>query len=302
MRNWAIFSAKRIRLYAWASLVSEILIVVTGGAVRLTASGLGCPTWPKCTEDSFTTVPEMGIHGIIEFGNRTLTGVLLVIALLTFVAAVRQQRGARRPVVIPSVALIVLIAAQAVLGGITVWTGLNPWIVGAHFLLSGVMIAIATLLVWRAIRPSHEAIPYRVYQLSWPVVIFGWISVVIGILVTGAGPHSGDAETGRNGLDLEQLQHLHSYPAYVFLILALISLLALLRHDATKPIRNWRLQTKIMAILVLISIGQAVVGVIQSRLGVPAGLVALHMLGASMIISLVSFHWLSVRGKTRQSA
>lgn len=302
MRNWAIFSAKRLRLFAWASLVSEILIVVTGGAVRLTASGLGCPTWPKCTDESFTTVPEMGIHGIIEFGNRTLTGVLLIIALLTLISALRQPVGQRKPVVIPAVALLLLIAAQAVLGGITVWTGLNPWIVGAHFVLSGIMISIASVLVWRVIKPTHQAIPYRVYQLSWPIVIFGWISVIVGVMVTGAGPHSGDADAGRNGLDLELWQHLHSYPAYVFLLLALISLASLIRHDRALPIASWRSQTKVLALLVLVGIGQAIVGVLQSRLGVPAGLVALHMLGASALISLMTFHWLSVRGKSANKA
>ena len=302
MRNWAIFSANRLRLFAWASLVSEILIVVTGGAVRLTASGLGCPTWPKCTDESFTTVPEMGIHGIIEFGNRTLTGVLLIIALLTLISALRQPVGQRKPVVIPAVALLLLIAAQAVLGGITVWTGLNPWIVGAHFVLSGIMISIASVLVWRVIKPTHQAIPYRVYQLSWPIVIFGWISVIVGVMVTGAGPHSGDADAGRNGLDLELWQHLHSYPAYVFLLLALISLASLIRHDRALPISSWRSQTKVLALLVLVGIGQAIVGVLQSRLGVPAGLVALHMLGASALISLMTFHWLSVRGKSANKA
>lgn len=297
MRNWAIFSPKRLRLYAWASLVSEILIVVTGGAVRLTASGLGCPTWPKCTDTSFTTVPEMGIHGIIEFGNRTLTGVLLVIALLTLIAAWRQPKPTRRSVLTPSIALVLLIAAQAILGGITVLTGLNPWIVGAHFVLSGIMISIATVLVWRSVRPVHEAIPSSVFSLSWPIAIFAWISVIVGVLVTGAGPHSGDVEAGRNGLDLELWQHLHSYPAYVFLLLALISAAVLIRQDlATK--KNWRLQTKIAAILVLVAVGQAIVGVLQSRLGVPAGLVALHMLGASLLISLANFHWLSIRGKS----
>lgn len=297
MRNWAIFSPKRLRLYAWASLVSEILIVVTGGAVRLTASGLGCPTWPKCTDTSFTTVPEMGIHGIIEFGNRTLTGVLLVIALLTLIAAWRQPKPTRPLVLTPSIALVLLIAAQAILGGITVLTGLNPWIVGAHFVLSGIMISIATVLVWRSVRPVHEAIPSSVFSLSWPIAIFAWISVIVGVLVTGAGPHSGDVEAGRNGLDLELWQHLHSYPAYVFLLLALISAAVLIQQDLAAK-KNWRLQTKIAAILVLVALGQAIVGVLQSRLGVPAGLVALHMLGASLLISLANFHWLSIRGKS----
>lgn len=302
MRNWAIFSADRLKLYVWASLVSEILIVVTGGAVRLTASGLGCPTWPKCTEESFTTVPEMGIHGLIEFGNRTLTGVLLVIALLTLIAAWRQPKAVRRAVLIPSIALLLLIAAQAILGGITVITGLNPWVVGAHFVLSAVMISIASVLVWRAYAPIHEAIPFRVYQLSWPIAITGWTSVIVGVLVTGAGPHSGDIEAGRNGLDLELWQHLHSYPAYLFLLVSVISLASVLRLDAKLPFAKWRLQTKILTLLVAVSIGQAVVGIAQARLGVPAGLVALHMLGASVLVSVITLHWLSVRGKAKIGA
>jgi cytochrome c oxidase assembly protein subunit 15 len=143
----------------------------------------------------------------------------------------------------------------------------------------------------------HEAIPSSVFSLSWPIAIFAWISVIVGVLVTGAGPHSGDVEAGRNGLDLELWQHLHSYPAYVFLLLALISAAVLIRQDLAAK-KNWRLQTKIAAILVLVAVGQAIVGVLQSRLGVPAGLVALHMLGASLLISLANFHWLSIRGKS----
>lgn len=299
MRNWAIFSPDRIRLYAWASLISEILIVVTGGAVRLTASGLGCPTWPKCTDSSFTTVPEMGIHGLIEFGNRTLTGVLGVIALLTIISAWRLAKAKRKGVVGPALGLLGLIVLQAVVGGITVWTGLNPWIVGSHFVISGIMIALATTLVWHVYRPTHRAIPYRVYQLTWPVTLIGWLTVIVGILVTGAGPHSGDIKAGRNGLDLELWQHLHSYPAYAFLALQLIALFSLLKHDASNKFSKWRLQTKIYLILVIVTIGQAVVGVAQSRLGVPAGLVALHMFGAATLVSLITFQWLSVRGKTK---
>ena len=298
MRNWAIFSPDRIRLYAWASLISEILIVVTGGAVRLTASGLGCPTWPKCTDESFTTVPEMGIHGIIEFGNRTLTGVLGVIALLTIISAWRLTKAKRKNVLGPTIGLLALIVLQAVIGGITVWTGLNPWIVGSHFVISGIMIALATTLVWHVYRPTHQAIPYRVYQLTWPVTVIGWLTVIVGILVTGAGPHSGDVKAGRNGLDLELWQHLHSYPAYAFLALLAIALSSLLKHDAGRPFSQWRLQTKIYSLLVVVAIAQAVIGVAQSRLGVPPLLVGLHMLGAAALVSLITFQWLSVRGKT----
>lgn len=297
MRSWAIFSQNRLRLYSWLSLVSEILIVVTGGAVRLTGSGLGCPTWPLCTDDSLVNVPEMGIHGIIEFANRTLTGVLAIIALLTIVAAWRQTQNRRRYLV-PAVGLLLLILAQAIIGGITVLTGLNPWVVGVHFVVSGLMITLASVLLWRAYAPNHQAIPQLTYRMTWPIVIVGWITVLVGILVTGAGPHSGDAETGRNGLDLSIWQHFHSYPAYLLLIMIVVVLGNLLRHDRTSSFAQWRTQTKIYALLLLVALLQALIGVLQSRLGVPPLLVGLHMLGASVLISLFTFQWLSVRGKS----
>lgn len=296
MRSWAIFSPNRLRLYSWLSLVSEILIVVTGGAVRLTGSGLGCPTWPLCTDDSLVNVPEMGIHGIIEFANRTLTGVLAIIALITIVAAWRQTQNRRRYLV-PAVGLLLLILAQAIIGGITVLTGLNPWVVGVHFVVSGLMITLASVLLWRAYAPNHQAIPQLTYRMTWPIVIVGWITVLVGILVTGAGPHSGDAETGRNGLDLSIWQHFHSYPAYLLLIMIVVVLGNLLRHDRTVPFAQWRTQTKIYTLLLLVALLQALIGVLQSRLGVPPLLVGLHMLGASVLISLFAFQWLSVRGK-----
>lgn len=296
MRSWAIFSPNRLRLYSWLSLVSEILIVVTGGAVRLTGSGLGCPTWPLCTDDSLVNVPEMGIHGIIEFANRTLTGVLAIIALITIVAAWRQTQNRRRYLV-PAVGLLLLILAQAIIGGITVLTGLNPWVVGVHFVVSGLMITLASVLLWRAYAPNHQAIPQLTYRMTWPIVIVGWITVLVGILVTGAGPHSGDAETGRNGLDLSIWQHFHSYPAYLLLIMIVVVLGNLLRHDRTVPFAQWRTQTKIYTLLLLVALLQALIGVLQSRLGVPPLLVGLHMLGASVLIALFAFQWLSVRGK-----
>ena len=126
VRNWPIISSARIPLYVWASLVSQILIVVTGGIVRLTGSGLGCPTWPKCTEDSLITVPEMGLHGVIEFANRLLTFVLALIALLTFLTVLALGKKLRKGLVIPAFILGLGIPAQAVLGGFTVLTQLNP--------------------------------------------------------------------------------------------------------------------------------------------------------------------------------
>lgn len=343
-------SSRRLRLYVWLSLATQILIVVTGGLVRLTGSGLGCPTWPKCTEDSLISTPEMGIHGLIEFGNRLLTIVLLVIALLTFLTIVRPHPGKseltkvtvaffafvalfiaglvfatisidllsisllatatlgmlstaaffvftakkfeNKGLAIPSFGLGFGIILQAVVGGITVLTQLNSWIVGLHFLISSVLIAIASLLVFRALpKPTAESCP-AARVLSYPVIAISIVTIVIGVLVTGAGPHAGDALTPRNGLDLEVWQHYHSYPGY--LMLALIVVQWFLQVRRSKSVVN-NLASRTLTILVLATIAQAIIGIVQARLGVPPILVALHMLGAAVLSSLITFQFLVLR-------
>ena len=348
-----VVSPARIKLFAYLSLVTQILIVVTGGAVRLTASGLGCPTWPKCTEDSLITTPEMGFHGIIEFGNRLLTFVLLVIALLTFVVAarihprtsalvrpilaffagvltlvaglalattsgvnpgsivvlisatlvitvgtvafLRSAKSGARGFVIPSFGLGFGIIFQAVLGGVTVLTELNPWIVGAHFLVSAVLIALATVLVWRVKSLGVLTVSPVSAALRFPIVFTGVLAIVVGVLVTGAGPHAGDIDTVRNGLDLEIWQHYHSYPAY--LMTALIAVSSVFQARYGKSLWNNPAQ-KILTTLLMISIIQALVGVAQARLGVPALLVGIHMLGAALLTSFLTFQFLATARKS----
>jgi cytochrome c oxidase assembly protein subunit 15 len=289
-----LFSAARIPLYVWASLVSQILIVVTGGVVRLTGSGLGCPTWPKCTTGSLVTTPEMGIHGIIEFANRLLTFILALVAVLTFVTIVRLGKKLRKGLFAPALILGLGIPAQAVLGGFTVLTKLNPWFVGAHFVLSGYMIAMASLLVWRSVQTDHVAVSPTSYSFANGIAAVGIIAVIVGVLVTGAGPHSGDAESVRNGLDLEVWQHFHSYPAYILLTLVIMQLGLFIRRDGRFL---GSLQSKVLTGLLAATLLQAVIGVAQARLGVPPLLVGIHMLGASIICSLLTFQWLAVRGK-----
>lgn len=256
----------------WASLVSQILIVVTGSIVRLTGSGLGCPTWPKCTEESLVTVEEQGWHGVIEFANRLLTFVLLLIALFTVVVFWKSSQKAL------SLILLAGIPAQAVLGGITVITGLNPWIVGAHFLLSAVLIALASLLLWRFYGPASGTVSRLNRTLAWLILIAGSVSIVFGVIVTGAGPHAGDINTPRNGLNLDTWQHFHSYPAYLTLILTLLAAFA--------ARRNSRLLL-ILGFLLLVLVYQALIGVAQARLGVPALLVGVHVAGAAALCSLL---------------
>lgn len=289
-----LFDRAKIRLYAWLSLASQILIVVTGGAVRLTGSGLGCPTWPKCTEDSLVNVPEQGIHGVIEFANRVLTFVLILIALLTFITVLRLGREARRGLVWPSLAAGLGIFAQAIVGGISVLTQLNPWVVGLHFVVSSVLISIASVLVWRVYAPLHSAVPYRSYVMTPYVSLLGAITLLVGVVVTGAGPHAGDSDAPRNGLDLEILEHTHSYPAYVTLALAVLVAVSLWRVNKDGSLA---LSARISAWLVLALVIQAIIGVAQARLGVPPLLVGAHMLGASVIASLLTFQWLAIRAK-----
>lgn len=291
-----VFSAARIPLYVWASLISQILIVVTGGVVRLTGSGLGCPTWPKCTAESLVNTPEMGIHGIIEFANRLLTFVLALIAVLTFVTIVRLGKQLRKGLFVPALILGLGIPAQAVLGGFTVLFNLNPWFVGAHFVLSAFMISMASVLVWRALVTEHTPVSPAIWRMVNPIAAVGVITVLVGVLVTGAGPHSGDAESPRNGLDLDVWQHFHSYPAYVMLLLVLIQCWLLIRRDG-KVLGSY--QANVVSLLLAVTILQAIIGVAQARLGVPPLLVGLHMLGASVLCSLLTFQWLVVRGKPR---
>lgn len=291
----SILAPVRLKAYAWASLVSQILIVVTGGLVRLTGSGLGCPTWPKCTEESFVSVPEMGIHGLIEFGNRLLTFVLVIIAGLTFIVIRRTVKSLRFGLTWPAVLLILGIIAQALLGGVTVLTGLNSWVVGAHFLVSGVLISIASVLVWRAYSPKHEPISYQSVLLAWPIFVVGWLTVIVGVVVTGAGPHAGDSLTPRNGFDLETWQHYHSWPAYAMTAMVLLSLVLALRSIPSSPSSNPAVRA--LGILLIVSILQGILGVVQSNLGVPALLAGVHMFGASLIISLLTFQLLALRSK-----
>lgn len=290
-----LFSPKRIRLYAWLSLISQSLIVVTGAAVRLTGSGLGCPTWPRCTAESFVSTPEMGVHGLIEFGNRLLTFVLLIVALLTLAVAMRMRRE-RRGLLSLAILLVLGIVAQAVIGGITVLTGLNSWVVGLHFLVSVALIGIAAVFMkrayaWKAIAASPTAAILR-----WPVLIVGYLTIAIGVIVTGAGPHAGDPDTPRNGLDLELWQHLHSYPGYLLLALLAIQAFSLLRSSDPK-LRHPAKRAVLISLVVTVL--QAIIGIAQARLGVPPLLTSLHVLGAALASSLVVFQFILISKSPR---
>ena len=280
--------------WAIATLVANVGIVVTGGLVRLTGSGLGCPTWPRCTDESFVSHPELGLHGAIEFGNRLLTFVLIVIAVLTFVSAAlyrdpdRAERGGRRRDLFWLAGVLALgIPAQGVVGGVTVLTDLNPYLVGLHLLLSMVLIALAVWLV-RLSRDLH-ARPVSPASAVLPRVTLAllWVAVIIGTVLTGSGPHAGDAEVPRNGLDPVLLTHLHTAAVYAT-VAGTLACVVLLRSRAA-------------LLLLAVEGAQAGIGVAQYHLGLPIGLVVLHLLGAALAVAAGTNLMLSVRAR-RQDA
>ncbi len=279
-----------VRGIAWASLIVQIGIVGTGGAVRLTGSGLGCPTWPRCTPDTFVVMPEQGIHGAIEFGNRMLTFVLAAVAVLALLA-VWNWRRSRPDLWRATVILAAGIPAQAALGGLTVLTGLNPWLVGAHFLLSAALVSVAAVFVARtqdtAGRPDR--VPALLVSLGYAVVLATAVALVLGVVTTGAGPHAGDAATPRNGLNVELLQHLHSYPAYVMLLLT-AALVGLVQQTGATRLRPLALG------LLALEFSQIALGIAQAHLGVPALLVGLHMLLACMVVATLTMLITRLRG------
>lgn len=260
----------------WLNLIAQIGIVGTGGLVRLTASGLGCPTWPRCTEDSFVNTPEMGIHGVIEFGNRLLTFVLLAIVVAQLVVLWKSRRQ-RRDLWWLSIALLAGIPVQAVIGGISVWTQLNPYVVGLHFIVSAILVSTASVLLSRLKERGEPSLLRDVPVLSWAIGLLTAIVVTIGVLTTGAGPHAGDADAPRNGLDGEVLQHFHSWPAYT--VVGLIASAAL-RSPALQ--RKWWL-----AVLGLYGV-QITIGIAQSRLGLPIELVAVHIVLSMIVVATVT--------------
>ena len=274
---------RRVRIAAWATLVSQILIIGTGGAVRLTGSGLGCPTWPRCTEDSFVTTPEMGFHGIIEFGNRLLTFVLIIIAIAMFVFVLRLRK--ERPELFRLSLVIGLgIPGQAVLGGITVLTDLNPYVVGLHYLLSAVLVGLAAVLLYRvrvAGPTTQWGVPAVVRVLSASALGVLTISVLMGILTTGSGPHAGDGGVARNGLDSWLLQHFHAWPSYVFLgLVVLITGLAWFARVGSRRFR--RTNTALLAVTIV----QIGIGLYQARNGLPELLVGIHMVMAAILVAI----------------
>jgi heme a synthase len=283
-----------LRRLAWATLAANCLLIVTGGAVRLTGSGLGCPTWPRCTGASFTPHDAMGIHQFIEFGNRMLTFVLVGVAVATFVAArqAARQHG-RRDLLRLSVVLALAIPAQAVLGGITVLTDLDPWVVSLHLVLSLAIVSVAVLFLHRLDHPPRPPATGVVPTLAWTTYAVTWLVLYAGTVVTGSGPHAGDRHAKRNGLNPLQTSQFHA--DLVFLLIGLtIGLLFALRATGAdvRPAQT----------LLAVEAGQAVVGFVQYFAGLPVAVVMLHMLGAAFVVAAATWLLVSVLEPVPRSA
>ena len=278
--RWTSGASVILRPLALASLIANVGIVVTGGAVRLSGSGLGCPTWPKCDGSSYVTTAAMGYHGAIEFTNRTLTGLVGVLALACVLAAVFRPREAprRRTQIIWSSLVLASIPAQAVLGGITVLTKLNPWAVSCHFLLSSAVIAAAYQL-WIRTRDDVTAsvVSGPIRALAWAIVGVTGLVLAAGTVVTGSGPHAGDAHAKRTGLDPATVAQLHTDLVMLLIGLSIAAWLALKATSAVPGARA-------AAILVIVECAQALIGFVQYFTHLPDILVGAHMLGACLVL------------------
>jgi cytochrome c oxidase assembly protein subunit 15 len=290
---------------AWISFALQIALIGTGGAVRLTASGLGCPTWPNCTASSFVPVPALGIHGIIEFSNRMLTILLSIVVILMFLIVLRLLRP-RPDLFALALTQGLSIPFQAVLGGISVLSGLNPYVVGSHFLVSILLVVLTTHLVYRAYngrRGGPRNTPVWYVVIASVTAVFVGITVILGVLTTGAGPHAGDnsdakALAPRNGLDPVTLQTVHSIPAYItFGLTVILVLIALLARDREK----WRCVRVYALGLLGVEIVQIIVGITQAKEGLPIVLVNIHLVLAAILVAAMKALLMSLRASRAPS-
>ena len=259
----------------------QIAIVVTGGAVRLTGSGLGCPTWPECTPGSYTPVPHQAegqLHAWIEFGNRLLTFVLLLCALIAVVIAIRVSKNAvmKNRVRFLAALQVLGIFGQGVLGGITVITDLNPIPVAGHFLLSMFLISGAISLRYEIVGiVKHKA--DVIVDTLMPVLIWLTLLVLIaGTVVTGSGPHAGDENAKRFGFDTRIVSWIHADLVIALIVLTLV-LWLITRVSQNKVIHRY------LSIFLSISLSQGLIGYIQYFTGLPELIVAAHLLGATLV-------------------
>ena len=256
-------------------LFLQAALVVTGGAVRLTGSGLGCPTWPECTPGSYTPVPhqaEPQLNVWIEFGNRLLTFVLVIASAAVIIAVLKSKRKDLR---LLAVGQFLGIFGQGILGGITVLTDLNPIPVAGHLLLSIILIAGATSLYSRRYTPVVFVKPTSLTsKISWVHIVTSFVVIILGTIVTGSGPHAGDAQAKRFDFDIRTVAWLHADAVIFLLGVTFAFYVAQGTSDHSK---------KAIKVFALIALAQGGIGYIQYFTGIPEILVAAHLLGATLV-------------------
>lgn len=299
--SWSASRRARIAAIAfWGNLVCQMGIILSGGAVRLTGSGLGCSTWPNCEPGQFTPelTLEAGIHPFVEFGNRTLTGVLGIFAIAVLLVSWRWLRhkgvGFRRLAWVPLIGT----ALQAIIGAFVVWLDLHPGLVSPHFLISPVIVAASTVLVVRLYEGDGSArrvVGWATVGLYAGLAAVGFTVLVLGTLVTGTGPHSGDdGDITRIAIDPLLISRIHAGSVWLFCGL-LVVLLVLLHRSARGR------QARIAAwTLVALTVLQGVIGYVQFFTGLPELLVFFHLLGAALFAAGIA--WVGARLITWRTA
>ncbi|BBZ60944.1 COX15/CtaA family protein [Mycolicibacterium monacense] len=293
------------RAIAIAVILTQGGISVTGAIVRVTASGLGCPTWPQCFPGSFTPVPHAevpGIHQAVEFGNRLITFLVVLTAAAAVLAVTRARR--RREVLVYAWLMPASTVAQAVIGGVTVLTGLLWWTVAIHLLVSMAMVWLAVLLFVKIGEPDGgtlvRTVPKPLRQLTLLSAVTLSAVLVTGTLVTGAGPHAGDKSieqpVPRLQVEITTLVHLHSSLLIAYLSLLVALGFALLAVRAPRPVLIR------LGVLIGIAAAQGMVGAVQFVTGVPAALVAVHVAGAAACTAATAALWASMRQRTETEA
>ncbi|OBA90142.1 hypothetical protein A5633_05720 [Mycolicibacterium elephantis] len=291
-------SLRAQRVIAFLVILTQGGISVTGAIVRVTASGLGCPTWPQCFPGSFTPVPVAEVpvvHQVVEFGNRLVTFLVVLTAAAAVLAVTRARR--RREVLIYAWLMPASTVAQAVIGGITVLTGLLWWTVAIHLLASMTMVWLAVLLFVKVGEPDDGVVvrraPKPLRQLTFLSAMTLAAVLVTGTLVTGAGPHAGDKSISRTiprlEVEITTLVHLHSSLLVAYLALLVGLGFGLLAVHAARPVLVR------LAVLLVLVCAQGLVGVVQFYAGVPAALVAVHVAGAALCTAATAALWASMR-------
>lgn len=291
-------SPTALRRWTIASLLANMALVVTGGLVRLTKSGLGCPTWPQCEPGSYVPYPESGIHGMIEFGNRLLTFVLAAVAIGTLVAAWRSRDAGRPRTGLRWLAALCLVGIplQAVIGGWSVLSQLNPWVVALHLLLSIAIIALCVAMVHQAYGLTGVPLPSTPLWLVRAVFVVGMVVIWLGTVVTGAGPHSGDGAAQRSGLDLTLTARVHAGAVWLLVAVTLAALVASRRTQGAARVQRGLL------VLVVIEATQGLIGYVQFFTALPVALVTAHMVGTAVFTAAVTHVLLSAAPVRQRSS